>query len=117
MEFIMYNDSGVELAEVLIYDNNLSSEQKAQVEGYLAWKWGLQGQLPTTHPYAAKLLPKNIEGRADFYTGTSGMCPSYSVSGVRPLAQPWMYIILLVFTVFMLAIDGWTIYTALTLAH
>lgn len=24
----------------------------AVVEGYLAWKWGLQAQLPATHPYA-----------------------------------------------------------------
>jgi hypothetical protein len=25
------------------------------VEGYLAWKWGLQGNLPPNHPY--KLFP------------------------------------------------------------
>jgi hypothetical protein len=34
---------------------------------------------------------------------------------VRPLAQPWMYVILLVFTLLLLLMDSWTIYTALTL--
>jgi hypothetical protein len=32
---------------------------------------------------------------------------------VRPLAQPWMYLILLLFTVLLLAIDAWTITVAL----
>ena len=36
---------------------------------------------------------------------------------VRPLAQPWMYLILLVFTLLLLLMDGWTIYTALTFPH
>jgi hypothetical protein len=33
---------------------------------------------------------------------------------VRPLAQPWMYVILLGFTLLLLLMDSWTIYTALT---
>lgn len=33
---------------------------------------------------------------------------------VRPLAQPWMYLILLGFTLLLLLVDGWTIATALT---
>lgn len=33
---------------------------------------------------------------------------------VRPLAQPWMYLILLVFTLLLLLIDSWTIWTAVT---
>ena len=39
------------LYEVIIYNQGLSSGQRQQIEGYLAWKWGLQGSLPTTHPY------------------------------------------------------------------
>ncbi|MFW6264286.1 MAG: hypothetical protein ACOC3E_02050, partial [Cyanobacteriota bacterium] len=31
---------------------------------------------------------------------------------IRPLSQPWMYLILLVFTIFLLLIDGWTILVA-----
>lgn len=33
---------------------------------------------------------------------------------VRPLAQPWMYLILLGFTLLLLLVDAWTIWTALT---
>jgi hypothetical protein len=37
--------------EMLIYNITLSSTQQQQVEGYLAWKWGLQGSLPANHAY------------------------------------------------------------------
>ena len=37
--------------EALIYNSPLSTSQRQQVEGYLAWKWGLQGSLPSTHAY------------------------------------------------------------------
>jgi len=40
-----------DLAEVIIFTSALSTYQHKQVEGYLAWKWGLQAQLPATHPY------------------------------------------------------------------
>jgi hypothetical protein len=40
-----------DLAEVIIFTTALSTYQHKQVEGYLAWKWGLQAQLPATHPY------------------------------------------------------------------
>jgi hypothetical protein len=38
--------------EVLIFNTALTTSQRQQVEGYLAWKWGLQSSLPSTHPYA-----------------------------------------------------------------
>jgi hypothetical protein len=38
--------------EVIIYTSAVSSSQRQQVEGYLAWKWGLQSSLPSTHAYA-----------------------------------------------------------------
>lgn len=37
--------------EILIYNTVLNSTQQQQVEGYLAWKWGLAGVLPTNHLY------------------------------------------------------------------
>ena len=40
-----------DLAEVLVYSTALTNTQHQQVEGYLAWKWGMQAQLPNTHPY------------------------------------------------------------------
>lgn len=39
------------IGEVLIYDGALSSNQVQVIEGYLAWKWGLNRSLPSTHPY------------------------------------------------------------------
>jgi hypothetical protein len=34
---------------------------------------------------------------------------------VKPLAQPWMYLILFCFTLLLLLVDAWTINTALSL--
>jgi hypothetical protein len=39
------------VGEVIIFNASLSITQRQQIEGYLAWKWGLQSQLPFTHPY------------------------------------------------------------------
>jgi hypothetical protein len=40
------------IAEVIVYTTSLTTTQRQQVEGYLAWKWGLQANLPaSTHPY------------------------------------------------------------------
>ena len=38
--------------EYIFYNSVLSTSQRQQVEGYLAWKWGLQSNLPSTHAYA-----------------------------------------------------------------
>ena len=37
--------------EILIYNTVLSQANQQQVEGYLAWKWGVVGNLPSNHPY------------------------------------------------------------------
>jgi len=39
------------VAEIIVYDRPLSAAERQSVEGYLAWKWGLQGSLPSSHPY------------------------------------------------------------------
>jgi hypothetical protein len=41
-----------DLGEVITFSNALTTQQHQQVEGYLAWKWGLQSSLPSTHAYA-----------------------------------------------------------------
>jgi hypothetical protein len=38
-------------AEVVICDAVLSSTDREKLEGYLAHKWGLESNLPNTHPY------------------------------------------------------------------
>jgi hypothetical protein len=45
------NVAGHHLAEIIVYNSALSTAQRQQVEGYLAWKWGLQSSLPSNHPY------------------------------------------------------------------
>ena len=39
------------IQEVIIYNSAFTTTQRQQVEGYLAWKWGIQGNLPSNHPY------------------------------------------------------------------
>lgn len=62
----------------------------------------------------AYLLPMRVAGFArlvelvETYTGIG-------TQDVKPLAQPWMYFILLGFTLLLLLVDAWTIATALQL--
>ena len=37
--------------EFMIFRTALTTTQRQKVEGYLAWKWGLQASLPSSHPY------------------------------------------------------------------
>lgn len=39
------------LAETLVFNASLSATHQAQIEGYIAWKWGLNLSLPSSHPY------------------------------------------------------------------
>lgn len=39
------------LAELIILPSVVDTETRQKIEGYLAWKWGLQNSLPTSHPY------------------------------------------------------------------
>ena len=44
-----------DIAEILVYQGDLTVSQRQLTEGYLAWKWGLRGSLPSNHPY--KIIP------------------------------------------------------------
>jgi hypothetical protein len=38
--------------EVIVFNRVVTATERQQLEGYLAWKWGLQSSLPSsTHPY------------------------------------------------------------------
>lgn len=43
--------SSAHIYEIVVYNTTLTTLQRQQIEGYLAWKWGLQTSLPTNHPY------------------------------------------------------------------
>ena len=40
-----------QIAEVLVFDKEVNLVNRQKIEGYLAHKWGLNGQLPNLHPY------------------------------------------------------------------
>jgi hypothetical protein len=44
-------EANVEFAEMVVVSSALSTADRQKVEGYLAWKWGLEGNLPADHPY------------------------------------------------------------------
>jgi hypothetical protein len=44
-------NGAVEFYEILLYTTSVSVGQRQQLEGYLAWKWGLQKSLPSSHPF------------------------------------------------------------------
>jgi hypothetical protein len=60
----------------------------------------------------AYLLPMRIAGFAQMVRLVEAKT-GIATTDVKPLAQPWMYLILLVLTLFLLAIDFWTIATVL----
>ncbi len=60
------------------------------------------------------LLPMRVAGFARLVRRVEAET-GIDTRDVKPLSQPWMYLILLGLTVMLLAIDGWTIWTAATL--
>jgi hypothetical protein len=47
-----YYSTSFELAELLVYNSSITTNERQEVEGYLAWKWGLNySQLNTGHPF------------------------------------------------------------------
>ena len=74
---------------------------------------GLVYYFVTQSSEQAYLLPMRVVGFArlvklvEAHTGID-------TKDIRPLAQPWMYLILLGLTLLLLLADGWTIWTVLT---
>ena len=40
-----------QFSELIVYNAVLTQEDRQEIEGYLAWKWGLVGSLPANHPF------------------------------------------------------------------
>jgi hypothetical protein len=61
-----------QLAEIIIYTSNLPYTSRQAVEGYLAWKWGLQTSLPYNHPFAVypTFSPLTLPGLQLWLDGT-----------------------------------------------
>ncbi len=61
------------------------------------------------------LLPMRVVGFARLVKNVQEKT-GIDTTDVYPLAQPWMYLILLIFTLLMFLVDGWTIFTALEIS-
>ena len=62
---------GGELAEFIIIDATLSSSEQQSIEGYLAHKWGLTGNLAADHPYKSLQAGESNGVDLTLYWGTS----------------------------------------------
>jgi hypothetical protein len=45
------NATNFVLSEMIFHNGTVNQAQRYQMEGYLAWKWGLNTSLPATHPF------------------------------------------------------------------
>lgn len=83
------------IAEILVFSNVLTTSERQQIEGYLAWKWGLQSQLATNHPYKntytvvrpflRNFVPTDISNCFAWYDG--GDRSSMTISGSNTITQ------------------------------
>jgi hypothetical protein len=76
--------AGERVSEVLIYTGTITGAQRFDIQGYLAWKWGLQSLLPSSHTYSpsqgAVSGPLGIGLSTTIYTvGTLGSDASYNL--------------------------------------
>ena len=74
---------------------------------------GLVYYFVTAERDRAYLLPMRVAGFAELVRQVEAYT-TIDTSDVRPLSQPWMYLILLSLTLLLLLVDGWAIATALT---
>ena len=50
-----------DIAEIIVFNRDLSIADQTRIEGYLAWKWGTTSKVPAAFPYAAtRLNPQGI---------------------------------------------------------
>lgn len=92
------------MGEFLLYNRVLATGERQTVEGYLAWKWGLQSNLPDTHPYkymnpssnytTTDYVPQNLLVRFTATAATSGssewpnQSPLYSTTYNASIENP-----------------------------
>ncbi len=61
-----------DIAEILVFAAELSEDDHEKVEGYLAHKWGLEGNLPDGHQYKGAPPSAILWVNADFNESTPG---------------------------------------------
>ena len=81
------------IGEVIAYPSTLGTSDRQSIEGYLAWKWGLQESLPGAHPFystppvgpvpGAPTLVYILSGNTNayvYFTAGSGTITNYRYS-------------------------------------
>ena len=61
----------VSIAEFIIVPSEETRDHHRRIEGYLAWKWGLQANLPVGHPY--EIAYPTIPASWDYSVGTKDL--------------------------------------------
>jgi hypothetical protein len=94
--FIGQRSRGFHMAELIAYDAALADSNIQIIEGYLAWKWGLQSSLPVSHPYfsaAPTVIGTTLSNYAN-QTIDSNFNLQISASSNIRLTQPteWHYL-------------------------
>ena len=64
-----------EIAEVVMYQGDVGTVDRQKIEGYLAHKYGLAANLPSTHPYKTT-PPGGSYGSGKWYGNTGDFYPS-----------------------------------------
>ncbi|MBD2175893.1 hypothetical protein H6F42_03035 [Pseudanabaena sp. FACHB-1998] len=120
---VILNDEGIQLVYPRWFPSFLRKGWSLAWEDIKALKPRITGQGGIVYYFVSKnsedrayLLPMRVVGFARLVEKVQERT-GIDTRDVRPLAQPWMYLILLVFTLLLLLMDSWTIYTALTLSH
>jgi hypothetical protein len=76
------------VGEIIVYSTSLTSVQRVQVEGYLAWKWGLRASLPAGHLYKASPLAMRLLTPYDVVTPPSiwfDAADQSTITGTSPI--------------------------------
>lgn len=68
------------IAEVVVINKTPSPQQRAQVEGYLAWKWGTVASLPADHPFKNQPPPAQITSSANDATSNATLSAACTVT-------------------------------------
>jgi hypothetical protein len=78
-------------AEVIVCDD-VTTETRQKVEGYLAWRWGIEAKLPTDHPYRYSAPDAPIPFRAlsvSNITTTSAELYAYAETNLNSATVVW----------------------------
>jgi hypothetical protein len=78
--------------EMIIFNTPLTGYQRQQIEGYLAWKWGLQSSLPPTHLFknaiptrSTNFMPTSLAGIALWLDAADAS----TIVGTASLVNEW----------------------------